>query len=379
MIYKQFGNTGEKVSALGFGCMRLPEIEKDGKWFMDQDKVNEMLAYAYERGINYFDTAPYYCHSHSEAAVGEAVKSFRNKVLLSSKLPGGDLHKPEDFNRFLEQTLTRMQTDHIDFYHVWGTNFKDYKAQIVDQGILPLVRKAKEEGMIRHFSFSFHSKHSEIKDIIELAEAEGVPMESMLVQYNLLDRGVEDMLKYANGEKGLGTVAMGPVGGGRLSNPTKFTDSLAGKSGFTSYELALRFVIGNPNMCIALSGMRTMDDIRKNCDLADSDRPITGEEWRQIGIAAENLKKFSDLYCTGCGYCQPCPAGIEIPKIFECFTQHNVYGLSKNARDGFEDYKKDGGKTFQSCLDCGACERKCPQHLKIREQLARVEDILNSL
>ncbi len=379
MIYNKFGNTGVDVSAIGFGCMRLPEIEKDGNWTMDQEKVGEMLAYAFERGINYFDTAPYYCHSNSEAAVGEAVKSFRDKIQISTKLPGGDVRSSDDFWRLLNQSLTRLQTDHIDFYHVWGTGYDAFKREIVDAGILPHIRKAIDQGMVRHLSFSFHDKHENIQRIIELAEAEGVPMESLLVQYNILDRGVEDMLVYANGVKGLGTVAMGPVGGGRLAYGTKFTDSLAGDSGMTPYELAFRFVLGNPNMCCALSGMRTMEDVQKNCDIADSDRPLSEAEWKAIGEAAVNLRKFSDLYCTGCGYCQPCPVDINIPRIFDHFTQHNVYGFDGAAKHGYNEYIEKGGKTVADCTKCGACEKKCPQKLKIREELERVDKVLKNL
>ena len=380
MIYRDFGKTGEKVSAIGFGCMHLPEIEKDGNWFIDQEKVDEMLAYAVEHGINYFDSAPYYCHHHSEEAVGHALKPFRDKVLISTKLPGGDVKKPEDFWRFLEQSLTRLQTDHIDFYHVWGTNYNAFKAEIVDRGVLPLARQAKEQGMIRHFSFSFHDKHENIQKIIELAEAEGVPMESMLVQYNMLDRGVEDMLVYANGQKGLGTVAMGPVGGGRLAARTKFTDQLAGESGLPSYELAFRFVLGNPNMNCALSGMRTLENVKQNIAVAESERPLSEAEWRQLGDAVDRLRKFSDLYCTGCGYCQPCPVGIDIPCIFDQFTHHNVYGLTQNAKNGWKHYVENRkGKTSADCVNCGQCEKKCPQKLKIREELKRVEKILSEL
>ena len=380
MIYRKFGNTGEKVSVIGFGCMRLPEIEQDGKWSMDQEKIDEMLSYAYEHGINYFDSAPYYCHHHSEEAVGHAVKPFRDKVLLSTKLPGGDVKKPEDMWKFLEQSLTRLQTDHVDFYHVWGTNYNAFKAEIVERGVIPELRKAKEQGMVRHVSFSFHDKHENIKKIIELAEAEGLPMESMLVQYNMLDRGVEDMLVYANGEKGLGTVAMGPVGGGRLAARTKFTDALAGDTGLTSYELAFRFVLGNPNLCCALSGMRNLDNVKANCAIGESDKPLSEEEWRQIGEAVERLRKFSDLYCTGCGYCQPCPKGIDIPYIFDQFTHYNVYGLPENAKNGFRHYvEQRHGATSKDCINCGKCERSCPQKLEIRKQLKRVEEILSNL
>lgn len=380
MIYRKFGNTGEAISAIGFGCMRLPEVERDGKWTMEQDKIDEMLTYAYEHGINYFDTAPYYCRNHSEEAVGKAIKPFRDKVLVSTKLPGGDLKKADDFWHFLEQSLTRLQTDHVDFYHVWGTNYNAFKSEIVERGVLPLARQAKEQGMIRHFSFSFHDKHENIQKIIELAEAEGMPMESMLVQYNMLDRGVEDMLVYANGQKGLGTVAMGPVGGGRLAARTKFTDQLAADGGLPSYELAFRFVLGNPNMCCALSGMQNLDMVKQNCAIGESDRPLSEAEWRQLGEAVERLRRFSDLYCTGCGYCQPCPAGINIPYIFDQFTHYNVYGLPENAKNGFHNYvENQHGKTSADCVNCGKCERKCPQKLQIRKELKRVEEILSKL
>lgn len=380
MIYRKFGNTGETVSAIGFGCMRLPDEERNGKWFMQQDKIDEMIAYAYEHGINYYDTAPYYCRQMSEEALGHAVKPFRDKVLLSTKLPGGDLKKADDFWRFLEQSLTRLQTDHVDFYHVWGTNYNAFKAEIVDRGVLPLARQAKEQGMIRHFSFSFHDKHENIQKIIELAESEGVPMESMLVQYNVLDRGVEDMLVYANGQKGLGTVAMGPVGGGRLAARTKFTDQLATDTGLPSYELAFRFVLGNPNMCCALSGMQNLDMVKQNCAVGESDRPLSQEEAQQLADAVERLRKFSDLYCTGCGYCQPCPVGINIPYIFDQFTHYNVYDLPQNAKNGWKNYtEKQNGKTSIDCVNCGKCEKKCPQKLEIRKQLKRVEEILAKL
>lgn len=380
MIYRPFGKTGEQISAIGFGCMRLPEIERDGKWEIDEEKAIPMLQYAYEKGINYFDTAPYYCHHNSEITLGRAVKGFRDKILISTKLPGGDIKKTDDFWRLLERSLKKLDMDYIDFYHVWGTNKNAFDNEIVKQNVLPEVRKAKEQGLIRHFSFSFHDAPPNIQYIIETAEENGVPLESMLVQYNLLDRGVEDMLKYANGEKGLGTVAMGPVGGGRLAAPTEFASKLAGDSKLTSYELAFRFVLGNPNMCCALSGMQTMDMVEKNVKIAESDQPLSEEEWRQLGDAVERLKKFSDLYCTGCAYCQPCPAHINIPHIFNLFTHHNVYGLSEHAKNSFRNYvQNEHGATIKDCKNCGFCEKHCPQKLPIREELKRVEEILTNL
>ena len=192
MNYRKFGNTGEKISALGFGCMRFPEYEKDGKMYVDQDKVDEMVAEAYRQGVNYFDTAPKYCNCNSEEAVGRAVKGFRDKVLLSTKIPLDVCKKPGDYRRALEHSLDKLGTDHLDFYHFWGINRKEFDQTIMAQDLLADAAKAKEEGLIRHISFSFHDEPLAIKYIIDESKKRGIPMESMLVQYNLLDRTNED-------------------------------------------------------------------------------------------------------------------------------------------------------------------------------------------
>lgn len=375
MNYRKFGNTGEKISALGFGCMRFPELEKDGKKYVDLDKTDEMLQKAYDQGVNYFDTAPYYCNSNSEAALGHGVKAFRDKVLLSSKFPTDIAKKPGDFRRQLETTLTRLDTEYLDFYHFWGINRGCFDNIIMAQELLKDARAAKEEGLIRHISFSFHDEPNAIKYIIDKSEAYGVPMESMLVQYNLLDRSNEEMLTYAQ-SKGLGTVAMGPVGGGRLAAPTELYAKLTGEKSVPTYELAFKFVLGNPDLNCALSGMQNLDMVMKNTAIASGSTSFSEEEWKRLGDSMEQLKKFSELYCTGCKYCQPCPAGIEIPRIFNMFTYHNVYGLTDHAKHMFKEYVEKDGKLRDACINCGFCERKCPQHLKIREELDKVEAVL---
>lgn len=378
MNYREFGKTGEKISALGFGCMRFPELEKEGKKIVDLDKTDEMLRAAYEQGVNYFDTAPYYCSSNSEAALGHGVKDFRDRILLSSKFPAEVAKKPGDYRRQLETTLTRLGTDYLDFYHFWGINRDCFDNVIMAQDLLNDAQKAKEEGLIRHISFSFHDEPSVIKYIIDSAKDYGVPMESMLVQYNLLDRSNEEMLTYAQSQ-GLGTVAMGPVGGGRLAAPTELYAKLTGGKSVPTYELAFKFVLGNPDLNCALSGMENLDMVMKNTALASGSTSFSKEEWEKLGNAMEQLKKFSELYCTGCKYCQPCPSGIEIPKIFNMFTYHNVYGLTEHAQKMFDEYVEKGGKLRESCINCGYCERKCPQHLQIRQELDKVEALFRDI
>lgn len=380
MIYRKFGNTGEQISALGYGCMRLPEIEQDGKFDMDYGRCDEMLRRAYELGVTYFDSGSSYCHSNSERAVGHALKPFRDKILISTKCPMEEIHKKEDYAAHLEESLRKLDTDYVDFYHFWALSKDRFDNVVLKYGLLDEALRLKAEGKIKHISFSFHDDPSVIKYIIDTAPM----METMLAQYNLLDRSNEEMFAYAH-EKGLGTVVMGPVGGGRLAAPTQLYQKLTGKDAkLATYELALRFVLGNPNISCALSGMTSVEMVEQNAAVASIENPMTEEEWKQVAAASEDVKKFSELYCTGCNYCQPCPAGIQISSVFQAYTYHNVYGLTDAAKNAYGDYVKnpwtgEAGKTSENCLNCGYCERQCPQHLKIREELKRVEKVLADL
>ena len=377
MQYRKFGNTGVNISALGFGCMRLKEFQdENGNWQVDQAHTNEMLMKAYELGVNYFDTAFYYCHSNSEIAVGRALAPIRDKVYISTKCPLELVKCAEDYEKILDQSLSKLGTDYVDFYHFWGINRKVFDEKIVPLGLMDKALELKAKGKIRHISFSFHDTPEALKHIID----NGYAMESVLLQYNLIDRVNEEMIQYA-AKKGLGVVVMGPVGGGRLAAPTELSQRL-GSGNLNTYELALRFVLGNPGVCCALSGMQSVEMVEKNVAVASLEVPMTEEQWRGIGQSMENLKKFSELYCTGCNYCQPCPQGIEIPKIFLAYTYHNVYGMKELAKKTWENYvnnEKKPGCTSKDCVDCGLCEEKCPQHLKIRQLLKKVEPILEAL
>ena len=377
MQYRPFGNTGVNISTLGFGCMRLPEIQQeDGSWIVDQEKTNAMLMRAYELGVNYFDTALYYCHSNSEIAIGKALKPIRNKVYISTKCPLELVKEPGDFRKTLETSLRKLDTPYVDFYHFWGINQKTFDEKIVPMNLIAEAQKLKEEGLIRHISFSFHDSPEALKHIID----NGIGLESVLLQYNLLDRANEEMIQYA-AKKGLGVVVMGPVGGGRLAAPTELAAKL-GTEAVNTYELAFKFVLGNPGVCCALSGMQTIDMVEQNAKVASLENPMSEDEWRRVGESLENLKKFSELYCTGCGYCQPCPKGINIPRIFQAYTYQNVYGLTdlaKNTWNGYLNNEKNPGVHPDACVNCGYCERKCPQHLQVRELLKKVSGVLSNL
>ena len=373
MKYRDFGNTGLKISQLGFGCMRLPEIEKDGKWYIDEDKAIPMLHRGYELGINYFDTAVGYCHENSQRAVGKAIKSFRDKILLSTKLPLWGDFKTSDFMRILNQSLERLDTPYIDFYHFHGINKGSFDDKIMPLGLMDEARKAIDQGLIKHISFSFHDNADNMQYIIDRGEI----FSSVLFQYNLLDRSNEKAMEYAH-SKGLGTVIMGPVAGGRLAAPSGLSERLLGTKNEATPELAMRFVLGNPNVSCGLSGMTNMEMVEQNAKIGDLEVPMTEADWNKAIVMMDELKKFSDLYCTGCEYCMPCPQGINIPYVFNCYTYHNVYGMTKLAKDMYSRVGDDRhGSKVSECINCGACMEKCPQHIEIPEKLKVVDAALS--
>lgn len=374
MKYKKFGNTGQQISVLGFGCMRLPEMEQDGKFTVDQDKTSEMLRFAAEQGVNYFDTAFHYCHDNSEIAVGEALRPIRKDVMISTKIPLAEVNEASDYRRLLETSLQKLGTDYIDFYHFWGINKQVFDDKILALDLLNEAQKAKEEGLIRHISFSFHDKSEYAKYIIDKAEI----METMLIQYNLLDRSNEEAIAYA-AQKGLGVVAMGPVAGGRLAPPSNLYQKFLGKDSSATYELALKFVIGNESIACALSGMENLDMVKANTAIAASSEGMSAKEWADVAKSIDELKKFADLYCTGCNYCQSCPQKINISGIFNMYTYHNVYGLTELAKKEYQAHLQAERPSYKDCIGCGACEKRCPQKIQIREKLALADEVLSNL
>ena len=375
MQYRKLGATGINISTLGFGCMRFPLIE--GTQEIDEEKTLPMLRRAYELGVNYFDTAFYYCNGNSEITLGKAVKPFRNNIYLSTKMPVSRVNATSDYRLFLEKSLKKLDTDYIDCYHFWSINKQLFDDVMLKYDLLSEALKAKEEGLIRHIAFSFHGNPDDLEYII----AKAPMLESMLIQYNILDRSNEKGIEYV-ASTGRGVIAMGPVGGGRLAAPTELADKIGSVSAKATYELALRFVLGNHNISCALSGMRSIDEVEKNARVMSSEIPFTEKENSDIRESLEELKKFSDLYCTGCRYCMPCVKNIDIPHIFYLYTLYNVYGLKDHAREAYRKYcdklaeeEKEG--LVSSCIECGSCEKKCPQKLHIREKLKLAHSVLS--
>ena len=368
MIYKTFGKTGIKMSALGFGAMRLPMLSEGENAQVNDELAIPLMRRAFDLGVNYIDTAPYYCCKLSEAAVGKAVKGYRDKVYISTKNPIEN-DSAADWMTRLETSLKNLDTDYIDFYHFWGIGLEGFRHwESLTDGPFQAAERAKAQGLIKHLSFSYHDDAKNFRPIIDSGR-----FESVLIQYNMIDRSNEDNIAYAK-EKGLGTVIMGPVGGGRLGAPSETIQGLLKKKPASTAELAMRFVFANENVDISLSGMSDLAQLEENAIIAANGSQLTDEELTKIKAMMEENKKLADLYCTSCDYCKPCPQEINIPLLFGTMNTHRVYGLTENAKGTYKVIMEGNNQWLQSahpekCTECGICETKCPQKLPIIKQL----------
>jgi len=342
--------------------MRLPWKDVGDKRVVDEDMSLQMIHAALDAGVNYVDSAFMYCEGQSEVVVGKALKGRRNEVLLSTKYP---VSKDKGLREVLEIQLGKLDTDHVDFYHFHGIGGWFLTHEKRDEIVAAAV-KAKEEGLVRHISFSFHDKPEEMARIIDL----GI-FSSVLCQYNLLDRANEDALASAH-ERGLGTVVMGPVGGGRISGLPPDVARNAGIEVRSSAEMALRFVFASPNVDCALSGMSTPEQVAENVATASNAAPLGEGEVAAINAMMEENKRLADLYCTGCNYCTPhCKQEINIPHIFQAMNYYRVYGLKEYAQSQYDAIGGSWvkGRKADWCQECGECEEHCPQKIEIRRQL----------
>ena len=362
MQYRVLGRTGLKVSALGFGTMRFKMV--DGH--VDQDIAIESLHRAMDLGVNYFDSAVGYCNSESEMTLGKALKGRREGKVISTKYPPwGRSLTADDCRQIIEQSLSRLDIDCIDIYHMHGMDWEKFQKVNAKGAAMEAARKAKEEGLVKHLAFSFHDDPQRMIDIVEAAP----DLDVVTCQYNLLDRRNEKSMEVVH-DLGLGVVVMGPVAGGRLGFPSeRLQGVLPGKS-VSSPDLALRFVLTNPNVSVALSGMNTVQMVDENAATASLDAQLTEEEMRRVAAMLEENRKLSELYCTGCDYCMPCPNNVKIPEAFRLMNLHRVWGLTDPARERYAELgSADPLADASACVECGQCEEKCPQKIPIIEQL----------
>ncbi|HRU05810.1 MAG TPA: aldo/keto reductase [Candidatus Brocadiia bacterium] len=370
MRYAPLGKTGLSVSRLGFGAMRLL---MDGK-NVDFDQATRLMRRAFDLGVNFVDSQYHYCGDQSETAVGKAVAGRRDQVIIQTKAAYYDQPKYgpwEDHRARLEETLRRLSVDYLDIYLMHSLDMTKWKQY--GEGWMNMARKAKEQGLIRHIGLSAHDTPENIIALLDTG-----CFETILLQYNMLDTRNEKALAHARA-KGIGTMVMGPVGGGRLAGPPP---EWAGRTGGcrTSAELALRFVLSNPDVDCAFSGMRSEAEIEENCAVASRKEALTaGERKLILGVIGEK-QRLAQVYCSGCGYCQPCPQDVPIPHLLSALAMDKVWGLKEAARARYARLNagKTPGAPAPVCVECGQCLPKCPQKIDIPARLREAREALGS-
>lgn len=376
MQYRKFGKLDVQVSALGFGCMRLPVI--NGKSSdIDEAEAIRMIHYAIDQGVNYVDTAYGYHDKMSEILVGKALQNgYRQKVNLATKLPVWLVNETADFDKLLNEQLSKLQTDHIDFYLMHALNRGSWK-KVVELNLLSRAEAALADGRIRHIGFSFHDDLDTFKQIVDGYDH----WDFCQIQYNYMDienQAGTDGLQYA-AAKGLGVVIMEPLLGGRLARDIPALNSIWEEAPVkrTPAEWALQWLWNQPEVSVVLSGMSTMQQVEEN--LASASRSLAGrfttEEQAVIASVREKIKQLSPIPCTKCEYCLPCPNGVAIPRNFEVYNQGVMYNDPDGARGTYKNWIKDEDKAAM-CIQCQECESKCPQNIPISEWMPVLEEVL---
>ena len=358
MQYRTNPKNGDRLSALGFGCMRFSRRGNG----IDQEKADREMALALERGVNYFDTA--YIYPGSEVCLGQFLKAHncRDRVRVATKLPQYRINRTEDLDRYFDEELARLQTDYVDYYLMHMLNDANSWQRLCDLGIREWVAKKKAAGQIRNIGFSFHGGTLQFKALVDAFD-----WDFCQIQFNYMDERSQagiDGLDYAH-EKGLPVIIMEPLRGGRLANGLP--------------QVARQ--IFEPQVTVVLSGMNDTSQVEENCRIASESLPgaLSPEELSVYDRALAAIRRSMKVGCTGCGYCQPCPKGVDIPTCFAAYNASYADGLISGMKEymmctTLRKVRSNAGL----CVKCGKCEQHCPQHLPIREHLDDVKKRLEN-
>ena len=359
-------NDGEEISALGYGAMRLPL--KTGR--VDKERAKEQIHYAIDHGVNFIDTA--FIYGSSESVLGEILQGgYREKVKICTKMPVGSIKKYEDMEKYLEIQLKNLQTDYVDYYLLHGiskSGFDNLKAL----GAIEFLEDAKKEGKIKHIGFSFHDNGKIFNEVLDAYN-----WDMCLIQYNYLDEhnqaGTEG-LKYA-ASKGVDVFIMEPLKGGILGGQVPKESSIIwdkSKVKRSPADWALRWVLNHPEVVCVLSGMNEEEQIKENIKVATESLPntLTDDELKLYSEVKDVYENIMKVDCTGCGYCMPCPMGVDIPR---CFNFYNHKFMFKKGMESSIFYMgqlggiMSGGDDHHAmlCTNCGKCLELCPQKLNI--------------
>ena len=374
MKYRKNRNR-ESLSILGFGCMRFTR-KGNG---IDLDKAEKEIMLAIEQGVNYFDTA--YIYPGSEAALGEILQRnhVRDKVNIATKLPQYLIKKSNSIEKYFQEELSRLRTDHIDYYLMHMLTDLEAWNKLKALGVEQWIEEKKKSGAIRQIGFSFHGNTEMFLKILHAYD-----WDFCQIQYNYMDEysqagraGLQ-----AAAAKGIPVIIMEPLRGGKLVNllpsKAKALISMDG-DGRSAAQLAFRWLWDQEEVTVVLSGMNSVEMVAENCATASDMEPgaLTEKERKLIDKVRDLINEKLKVGCTGCGYCMPCPQGVDIPTAFRCYNE--MYMESKGV--GRREYSQVAAirqkKPFPSqCIGCGRCEKHCPQHLPIIRELKNAEKAL---
>lgn len=371
MEKRKMEKIGVETSLLGYGCMRLP-MTPEGK--IDEVLAEQLLDRAIAGGVNYIDTAYPYQGGQNEPFVGRVLKKYdRSSLFLATKLPLWNIKKLQDAEDIFAEQLTRLRTDYIDFYLMHALNKEKWDA-MVEMGVVKRLEELKEEGKIRYLGFSFHDKYEVFEEILCYRD-----WDFCQIQLNYMDTDVQAGLKgyELTVQKQIPLIIMEPVKGGSLA---VFSEDIEKKFHALDKEasvasFALRWVGSLPNVKVILSGMSTMEQVEDNLKTFEQFQPLGDDELRTIEEVVATLHSRVKNGCTGCGYCMPCPFGVDIPGTFRLWNTYHMYQNYNMVKWGWE-HKEE--KTLpKNCVKCGKCEQVCPQGLHIRENLATAQEDLD--
>jgi predicted aldo/keto reductase-like oxidoreductase len=384
MKYRKLGRSGESVSVLGFGCMRLPIIggAQSGADILNPEKIvdepeaTRMVHYAIDSGINYFDTAYGYHSGQSEIILGRALHSRRDEILMASKMPVWMIKSEDDFDRILDEQLARLSTDRLDFYLLHGLGRHSWKP-VKEMGVLEFLDKVVREGRVRHIGFSFHDDINTFKEITDSHD-----WEMCQIQYNFYDENYQagrEGLEYA-ASRGIGVVAMEPLRGGKLVD--RIPDEVryvweSAPNRRSPVEWAFRWIWDQQDVAMTLSGMSSMEQLMDNIELARQAEAgsLTESERAIISRARDVYQSMMKVDCTNCAYCMPCPSGVNIPMNLSMYNDTFMF-KDPEINVLLYNHMLPPEQKASNCIECGRCEELCPQQIQIIEELKRVDETL---
>jgi predicted aldo/keto reductase-like oxidoreductase len=389
MQYRNYGKLGFKVSALGLGCMRLPRVYKGGANTaeVDREKAYEIIRYAADHGVSYFDTAYGYHNRTSEEVLGEALEGGRrDKVKIVTKQPfpvmadlksGGGKTISENIRRNLEHTLKKLKTSYLDVYLIHNIQNSTWK-EIKENKIIEEYEKFRAEGLIRAIGFSYHGKFPCFKEVLEFYDWDMCQMQQNLLDIN--NEATAEGIKLA-GKKGCALVIMEPLRGGGLATPPPAVEVVYGEypAKRSAVEWAFRHLLDYPEVSTILSGITTMEQLKEDIEIFSKPDAVpgclSGDEKELIAKVRAAYESLVSIPCTACEYCLPCPKNVNIPGVFSKFNEGAMFGNYTQPRRSYL-FQTRSGQDASHCVACGACEKKCPQHIGIIEQLKTAHEAL---